>query len=160
MDSAFFRTQKAAAKLKPPILFGYRSDGELADPRKVGSENPPVYAPAGTVHITMGDYAKYLQWCLKADPKPVLTKQETIDHLQSPHSTSSRSTKYGCGWTMFKSPHGQALQHAGSNTNSYVLTWILPEKNLAVAAMTNTYEKPHFEACNAAIVEMFNRHLK
>jgi len=47
------------------------------------------------------------------------------------------------------------MQHTGSNTNSFALIWILPEKDLAAIACTNTYEPSHFPACDAMIAELF-----
>ena len=60
MRSADFRSMTSAAGLQPPLLWGHQADGgEPVDPRTVGAENPTVYAAAGTVHLTIEDYAKY-----------------------------------------------------------------------------------------------------
>ena len=162
MDSAAYRTLKVAKRLKEPMVWGHESNGSAISPKKIGAENPSVYASAGTVHLTIGDYANYAQWFLKGKPEPVLSNQDTMDHLRKGFVNISPDgkTRYGSGWIHLESPWGEAMQHAGSNTNSFALIWILPEKNLAAIALTNTYEKEHFAACDAAIVELFKLYLK
>ncbi len=155
MKSAEFRTMKMAEQLKPPLMWGHRSDGSPMNPKLAGAENPSAYASAGTVHLTIADYAKYARWHLKEKPEPLLSRQSTFDHLHSAHATNkSNGTKYGCGWIQFPFGNGRALQHAGSNTNSFALIWLLPDQNLAAIAWTNTYQPKHFEACDEMIGAM------
>ena len=81
MRSADFRSMTSAAGLQPPLLWGHQADGgEPVDPRTVGAENPTVYAAAGTVHLTIEDYAKYARWQLTGNPSPVLRSQATFYH--------------------------------------------------------------------------------
>lgn len=156
MDSADFRTMKTAKKLKAPLRWGHEANGDPISPKVAGSENPTAYAPCGTVHLTIADYAKYAQWHLRGRPEPLLSKQESLDHLHTGHvETQSGGSKYGGGWIHFQSGFGPAMQHTGSNTNSFALIWILPEKDLAAIACTNTYEPSHFPACDAMIAELF-----
>lgn len=156
MQSAVFRTNKTAKKLKEPLLWGHRENGAPISPKVIGSENPSVYASVGTVHLTIADYAKYAQWHVREIPAPLLQNQDSIAYLHKGIvKQSSRASKYGNGWIHFNSGYGRAMQHTGSNTNSFALIWVLPEKNLAAIACTNTYESSHFVACDTMMAEMF-----
>ena len=161
MDSAYLHTTKTARRLKAPYLSGHDRNGKPVDPKQAGSDNPSVYSPAGTVHLSVGDYAKYVQWHLRAKPEPVLTKQETIEHLHKGHSDfDTRGARYSCGWIIFESSWGRTLQHAGTNTCEYAITWILPDKDVAATVLTNSFEPGHGPATNDMIIEMFKQFAK
>ncbi len=66
MHSADFRSMESAKQLQAPLLWGHAQSGEPVDPRTAGAENPTVYAAAGTVHLSIEDYAKYARWHLAA----------------------------------------------------------------------------------------------
>ena len=159
METAAFRTLARARKLKPPLRWGHRANGAPIDPRAAGAENPAVYAPCGTVHLTVADYARYARWHLGREPAPVLTKPETLDRLHTGQvKAPALGGAYGGGWILIDTGLGPALTHGGSNTNSQALIWVLPERDFAAVAFTNTGEHAGFLACNAAIQELMNRY--
>jgi CubicO group peptidase (beta-lactamase class C family) len=161
MTSADFRTMKTAGKLASPLLWGHLKDGTPISPKVAGAENPSVYASAGTVHLAIADYAKYAQWHLRGKPEPLLSRQETFDHLHTGQvDMPNNGAKYGGGWILFDSGYGRAMQHMGSNTNTRALIWILPEKDLAAIACTNTDEPSSFPACDEMIAAMFKQYVK
>jgi CubicO group peptidase (beta-lactamase class C family) len=161
MDTADFRTMARAKKLKSPLLWGHVADGTPIDPRIAGAENPSVYAPCGTVNLSIADYAKYAQWHLKNVPSPLLSNQKTLDHLHTGQvDDPATGGKYGCGWIILNTGIGRALTHGGSNTNSFALIWILPDKEFAAVACTNTGENSGFLACDEAIREVMIRYAR
>jgi CubicO group peptidase (beta-lactamase class C family) len=161
MNSADFRTMGLARKLKAPLFWGHSSDGTPIDPRIVGAENPSVYAPCGTVHLSIADYARYARWHLSHVPAPLFSEQKTIEHLHTGQvDASSTGGKYGCGWIVLNTGLGRALTHGGSNTNSHALIWILPDKDFSAVACTNTGEASGFLACDEAIQELMKRYAK
>jgi CubicO group peptidase (beta-lactamase class C family) len=161
MDSAYFRTLTVAKKLKEPLLWGHVADGTPIDPRVPGAENPSVYAPCGTVNLTIADYAKYAQWHLKNVPAPLLSAQKTLDHLHTGQVDSpTTGGKYGCGWIILNTGLGRALTHGGSNTNSFALIWILPDKDFAAVVCSNTGEASAFPACDEAMQELMKRYAR
>ncbi|MCC9601084.1 serine hydrolase [Stieleria sp. JC731] len=161
MRSADFRTLASAKRLRAPILWGHQADGTPVDPRTVGAENPSVYAAAGTVNISIEDYAKYAHWHLKGKPEPVLKSQATFDHLHLPQVEQSPSgAKYGGGWICLDTPFGPALNHAGSNTNTFSLIWVLPESNFAAIVCTNTGEPQAFPACDEMVSYLMTKYAK
>jgi len=152
MRSADFRSMKSAQQLKPPLLWGHKADGgKSVDPRTVSAENPTVYAAAGTVHLTIEDYAKYARWQLAGKPAPVLQTQGAYDHLHEPLVDKAASEKYGCGWICLNTELGPALTHAGSNTNSFAVIWVLPKSDFAAVVCTNSGEPQAFLACDEMI---------
>jgi len=158
MRSADFRSMQSAKQLRPPILWGHQAaNGKPVDPRTMGAENPTVYAAAGTVHLSIEDYAKYARWQLARKPAPVLRSQSTFDHLHKPQTDYTiPGAKYGCGWICVDTPYGPALNHAGSNTNSFALIWVLPEADFAAIVCTNTGEKQAFPACDEMISHLMS----
>ncbi len=140
MRSADFRSMKSAKQMQPPLLWGHQADnGEPVDPRTVGAENPTVYAAGGTVHLSIEDYAKYARWHLVGKPAPVLRSQSAFDHLHEPQvDYTIPGAKYACGWICMDTGFGPALNHAGSNTNSFALIWVLPESDFAAVVCTNS----------------------
>ena len=158
MRSADFRTMASAKKLKAPLLWGHRGDGEPISPKVAGAENPSAYASAGTVHVSIADYAKYAQWHLKMEPAPVLSKKQSLNHLHTGQiDRSSGGGTYGAGWIHLKTGLGRAMTHTGSNTNSFAVIWVLPDKDFAAIACTNTGEQSGFLACDKAIQELMKR---
>ncbi|HVU86262.1 MAG TPA: serine hydrolase [Pirellulales bacterium] len=159
MDTADFRTMALAKKLQSPLLWGHIANGTPIDPRIAGAENPSVYAPCGTVNLSIADYALYAQWHLKRLPRPLLSAQTTMDHLHTGRVDSpSTGGKYGCGWIVLDTPLGRALTHGGSNTNSHALIWIFPDRDFAAVVCTNTGEKGGFPACDETIQELMKRY--
>jgi hypothetical protein len=113
-----------------------------------------VYAAAGTIHLSIEDYAKYARWQLAGKPAPVLRTKAVFDHLHEPLVDKAVNEKYGCGWICLNTPLGPALTHAGSNTNTFAVIWILPESDLAVIACTNSGESQAFPACDAMVAHL------
>ncbi len=162
MRSADFRSMQSAKRMRPPLLWGHQTDGgEPVDPRSVGAENPTVYASCGTVHLSIEDYAKYARWHLVGNPAPVLRSQSAFDHLHEPlvdHTLPG--AKYACGWICLDTGLGPALNHGGSNTNSFALIWVLPESDFAAVVCTNTYQPQAFPACDEMISHLMVTHAK
>ncbi len=160
MQSADFRSLQSAKQLRPPMLWGHQAaDGGPVDPRTMGAENPTVYAAGGTVHLSIEDYAKYARWQLAGTPSPVLRSQSAFDHLHRPQVEYDKSgAKYACGWICMDTRYGPALNHAGSNTNTYALIWVLPDADVAAVVCTNTGEKQAFPACDEMISHLMSKY--
>ena len=137
MTSAGFGAPRDAGSTRQPR--GHTSDGKPVEPTEVASDNPPAIGPAGTVHCSVGDWAKFVMLHLQAERgKPRLLKAETFKKLHSPPEGSP----YAMGWLVGPSPLGEgvALSHAGSNRMWFVVTWVLPESDVAVLIMCNEGE--------------------
>ncbi|TWT82372.1 D-alanyl-D-alanine carboxypeptidase precursor [Planctomycetes bacterium CA13] len=160
MRSADFRSMKSAKQLQSPLLWGHQADsGEPVDPKTVGAENPTVYAAAGTVHLSIEDYAKYARWQLAGKAVPVLRSQDNFDHLHKPQiGYTIPGAKYGCGWIMMDTGLGPALNHAGSNTNTFALIWLFPESDFGAIVCTNSGQEQAFPACDEMVSHLMAEH--
>ncbi len=110
------------------------------------SDNPPAIAPAGRVHCSLDDLARFVMFHLKPESAGGLLKPETIARLHTPPDGGD----YACGWVVLKRgwAGGTALMHNGSNTMWYVVMWLAPAKNFAVIAATNIAGTDAEEGCD------------
>ncbi len=117
--------------------------------RPMQFDNPAVMGPAGRVHCTMIDWAKFIALFVVApkDRAPLL-KPETFDSLFTP----AASAEYAGGWMFVKRGWGDGivLNHNGSNTMWYCTAWISPKKHFAVLAATNIAGDDAAKACDEA----------
>jgi CubicO group peptidase (beta-lactamase class C family) len=120
------------------------------------SDNPPVLGPAGTVHCSIRDWAKFVATHLNG-PKSeggLLTK-ETFELLHTPVFGGD----YSWGWVVTERDWagGKVLTHAGSNTMSFAVVWMAPKRDFAVLVASNQggggVEKACDEACWTLIKE-------
>jgi CubicO group peptidase (beta-lactamase class C family) len=117
--------------------------GELApvDPSKGVADNPAVLAPGGQVHMSLPDYAGFVQLFL--DNGGGFLKPDTLMHLARPEDALAEGD--GMGWRV--SPlrswaRGPVLAHEGSNTLWRVLAEVAPARPLGVVVVTNAGGEP------------------
>ena len=145
---------------------GHDAQGRPIEPGP-GSDNPASIGPAGTVHCSLGDWAKYAfvhtrmhasgskkaprgaEGFLKLKP-PAFEKLHMAPGLGEP--------RYAMGWILADRDwaDGPVLTHAGSNTMWFAVVWLAPKKDLALLAATNQAGDKAAAACDAAIVELLN----
>ena len=117
-------------------LWGRASVGNSVLPLAPSSmaDNPPIFGPAGTVHMTPADYASYLAIYLNGGAP--IVRQKTRAHLLTPPVPG---VQHAGGWGLTGGPDAKdkALVHDGSNTLWYARAMVLPEQGLAFAAGTN-----------------------
>lgn len=110
---------------------------EAADP---GSDNPSALGPAGTAHMSLTDYARFLGVFLN-DGAGWITPG-TLSGLTT--AIGSGSPPYASGWIVVEGQpwaRGPALTHDGSNTMWYVSTWVAPGRGRAFVAVSNDAAK-------------------
>lgn len=114
-------------------LFGYKP----VPPSSPFADNPPVLAPAGTVHLCLQDWARYAILHLKgyAQDKPPTLREETLLRLHTP----PQGGNYAMGWAIGQTPKAQktVLQHAGSNGMWYALIALVPGRGDGILLATN-----------------------
>lgn len=156
MSSAGFRAPASKGSVDQP--YGHiKSFFKVTpvDPEPKG-DNPPAIAPAGAVHCSVLDFAKYALFHLGRADEKILTS-ESFERLHR----SIPGKEYGRGWIVTKRnwAKGKALTHAGSNTMFYALIWIAPERDFAAVAMCNYGEEGGFRKCNEVIGQLIEKHL-
>ena len=115
-------------------------------------DNPPAIGPAGTVHCSLDDVARYTIFHMRRTQAGGLLKPETLAKLHTPPVGSS----YACGWIVVKRywAGGNALMHNGSNTMWYMVMWLAPEKNFSVVVATNIAGPDAQQGCDAVAAAM------
>jgi CubicO group peptidase (beta-lactamase class C family) len=140
---------------------GHDSSGKPVEPGP-NADNPPAIGPAGTVHMTIADWARFALLHSQGDvANPArllrLLKAESFDRLHRP--APGPGERYACGWGVTERPWakgsgpadvGRTLTHAGSNTMWYCVVWIAPEKDLAVLIACNQGGDAAAGACDDA----------
>ena len=106
------------------------------DPLHEIADNPPVFGPAGRVHLSLADYAKFAQVFLTGGggwlSPPSLAK------LARPWDGSKEG--YALGWQYYDErgwAGGPVLAHEGSNTLWRTMALIAPAKPVAYIIVTN-----------------------
>lgn len=164
MDSAGFGVPWDAEALEDP--WGHRLNGKLVPPGPM-ADNPPAIGPAGTVHASIRDWAKYAIEHLRGarGRKGRLLESKTYKRLHRGTPIKGGSKEYACGWNVIRrgwakgskrGDEGLCLSHSGSNNSWYVIIWIIPERNYAVLCATNVGGKGTFQrldAVNWAVIQ-------
>lgn len=153
MNSAGFGVPGALGKVDQP--WGHvRQDGKI---KPLQSDNPPAIGPAGTVHCSLDDMARYTMIHLGHGQGDALLKPESFRKLHTP----PEGADYACGWGIAKRgwAGGNALSHAGSNTMWFLVMWLAPEKNFSVVAATNIAGPDAEKGCDEVAAAMIKKWL-
>lgn len=159
MTTAGFGPMGTAGKVEQPwqhaSFFGWRTPFEPG-PK---ADNPPPLGPAGTVHCSAGDWAKYIREHVRGEGgQSKLLKAETFQRLHTPKSGED----YSGGWITTKRAWGggNVLTHNGSNTVSYAVVWMAPLRDFACLAMTNQFDLSAELGCDKVCERLIMRFLK
>lgn len=97
-------------------------------------DNNPALGPAGTVHISIEDWAKFVSLWF-TNKEPTILDRSILTELSAPESG-----EYAAGWYVVQRnwAGGTALNHDGTNTYWYSTLWIAPERGLAYVAVANS----------------------
>jgi CubicO group peptidase (beta-lactamase class C family) len=101
-----------------------------------GVDNPEVMGPAGTVHCSLSDWARFIGDELRGfKGQGALLKPESYARLHTPAAGGD----YALGWIVTSRPwaDGTVYTHAGSNTMNFAVVWMAPSRDFAVLAVTN-----------------------
>ena len=154
MKSAGFGVPGAINKVDQP--WGHARVLSKATP--VQLDNPPAIGPAGTVHCSLDDLARFVILHLqRGQGTGSLLKPESFRKLHTPPAGED----YACGWLSLERgwAGGKALMHNGSNTMWYLVMWLAPEKNFAVIAATNIAGANAEKGCDDAASAMIQKWL-
>jgi CubicO group peptidase (beta-lactamase class C family) len=116
-------------------------------------DNPSSLGPAGTVHLTLRDWAKFAALQLGVQPTPPLLSPEALRALHTPPP----GTDYALGWRVTERPWapGPILTHAGSNTMWFCVAWLAPAARFAVLVTCNQGDSG--AACDAVAAACIQR---
>lgn len=153
MDSAGFGPPGATDKIDQP--WGHSHKLFMNIP--VRADNPPAIAPAGRVHCSLDDLARFTIFHMQRKATNGLLKPETLVRLHTP----AEGGDYACGWVVLKRgwAGGKALMHNGSNMMWYVVMWLAPERNFSVIAATNIAGPDAEQGCDETAAAMIHKWL-
>ncbi len=126
------------------------------------ADNPPIYNSAGRLHMSIGDWGRYIQWVLACEAgQPTLLRAETAQMLTTGVVPMDGEGSYAFGWAVLDRPwaNGRALTHAGSNTFNFAVAWLAPNRKFGVIAATNICASTTPASMDAAIWRLICFHL-
>ena len=163
MDTAGFGAPAMRGRTNHPWGHQWVRGVPVGVPPGPNADNPPALGPAGTVHGSLFDLAKYFMWHARRGigPGPTLLKPETFRTLHTPESGEN----YALGWAISHRPwaRGNTLNHTGSNTQWYSNAWIAPEKQAALLVLTNVGDGTNnlaFKATDAVLTRLISDHMR
>jgi CubicO group peptidase (beta-lactamase class C family) len=150
LETAGFGPQASVGRVNATLGHLVRVDGTLK-PMLAGpdGDNPLIIGPAGTVHLSILDFAAWGGWHAGGGRRgPALVRPETLKKLHSAvisvpaHDAppGTPPTGYYClGWGIAKLPFAPEpfLTHSGSNNMNLAMILLLPEKDYGMVIATN-----------------------
>lgn len=155
MESAGFGGTGTPGELDQP--WGHTEHGVPVNANGPGVDNPPVMGPAGRVHCTLGDWAKFVADHLRGarGGSPTLLQAESYTRLHTPVSGGN----YAPGWIVVSRDWGGGvvLNHAGSNTMNFANAWLAPKRGFALLVCLNQGGDTAFRASDAAVQALLSQ---
>lgn len=138
--------------------WGHTRAGRPAPGNGPDMDNPPVLGPAGRVHCTIQDWAKFVADQLRgARGEPALLKPATYRVLHAPVADGD----HALGWLVTQRDWGggTVLNHCGCNTMHYANAWLAPRRDFAVLVCVNQGDETAFKATDEAAWALIQLHL-
>jgi CubicO group peptidase (beta-lactamase class C family) len=153
MQSAGFGGTGTPGQIDQP--WPHTADGQPAPSNGPAMDNPPVMGPAGRVHCSIQDWARFIQDQLRgARGESALLKPESYQTLQTPPFGGD----YALGWIVAQRgwAGGKALNHGGDNTMNFSNVWIAPARNFAILVCVNQSGDIAFKATDEAVAALID----
>lgn len=158
LDSAGFGAPAQAGKSDQPLGHVLKGGRVVPVPPGPEDDNPAAITPAGRVHLSILDFARYANFHLGLEKDAPLDP----DSLSFLHTPVPPSKDYAVGWVCVKRPWagGTALTHNGTNTMNYAVMWLAPDRKFAAVAACNIDSGLGAPACDQAVSFLIHRFLK
>ena len=153
MNTAGFGGTGTRGEIDQP--WPHTKDGVPVSENGPDMDNPPVMGPAGRVHCTIQDWAKFVQDQLRgARGEPALLKPESYQKLQ----TQPFGGDYALGWLVASRSWGggKVLNHCGDNTMNFANVWVVPKKDFAILVCINQSGDTAFSASDKAVSDLID----
>jgi CubicO group peptidase (beta-lactamase class C family) len=133
-------------------------------------DNPLILGPAGTLHMSVLDFAKWAAWQAGEGKRlPALVSPEIVKKLHTPVIETGvredaapgtpKTGKYALGWGQVVENWAPepALTHTGSNNANLALATIWPQNNFGFVIMTNIGGKDADAALRKLARDLYTR---
>jgi len=147
MKSAGFGGTGTPGQIDQP--WPHTADGVPTAENGAPMDNPPVMGPAGRIHCSIQDWAKFVQDQLHGDRGgKALLNPASYQELHSTHFGGD----YALGWITTKRSWGggKVLNHVGDNTMNCANVWLVPKRDFAILICANQSGETAFAATDAA----------
>lgn len=169
LKSAGFGPQSSLGRVDAPLGHRVQPDGTLkamlAGPN---GDNPEIIGPAGTVHLSILDFARWAGWNAGQGRRgPSLVSSETLRKLQTPvidippRPDAKPGTpppgRYGLGWGTVTLPFSSEpiVFHGGSNEMNLAYIMLQPKTDFAMVLTTNVGGQMADEGLRAVTTELY-----
>ena len=134
MTSAGFGVPGTPGTVDQP--WGHQRDPDSAEWIPNQFDNAQALGPAGTVHASVADWAKFMRLWFR-DAQSTLLARAELDRLMTPSTKS-----YAAGWQIASRrwARGAAITHTGCNGSWYTIVWIAPKARIAFVVAANSAE--------------------
>lgn len=170
LKTAGFGPQASLGKVDAPlghILVDGKAKAMLAGPN---GDNPLILGPAGTIHMSVLDFARWVAWNAGEGKRgPDLVSTETLKKIHTPFvSTGARDGAapgtpktggYALGWGSVQESWAAApaITHTGSNTMNLATAMFWPGKDFGFVMMTNIGGQPSDQALRKLAAELYKK---
>jgi CubicO group peptidase (beta-lactamase class C family) len=141
MTDAGFGPQAAAGSTTQPVAHRRLADGSWVVLE--GHDLPPMFASAGGTHMSLASWGRFVREVLRVEAgtstvAPAAIARQTTTAI----ITTGPNLSYGMGWGIVPRPWatGRVLYHTGTNQGNGSLTYVVPQRNVAVLVTTNGFE--------------------
>jgi CubicO group peptidase (beta-lactamase class C family) len=129
-------------------------------------DNTPSLGPAGTVHASLADWAKFIRLYLTGHEGGVTLAGATLSELTTDYTSSDPwfqvwPNRYGWGWGMFGDAGDRGLGHDGSNGLWWARAVVYMDRGYALLAVTNAAvlgDVEHGMEAMGGVVDMLESH--
>jgi CubicO group peptidase (beta-lactamase class C family) len=170
LETAGFGPQASVGRVNATLGHLVREDGSLK-PMLGGpdGDNPLIIGPAGTVHLSILDFAAWGGWQAGEGRRgPALVRPETLKKLHSQviavpaHDAppGTPPTGYYClGWGIATMPFAREpfLTHTGSNNMNLAMIMLRPEQDFGMVLATNVGGTKADLALKGAAADIYDR---
>ncbi len=150
LKSAGLGCQSSIGKIDAPLGHLYQNGKLKAYLAGPNGDNPPVIGPAGLVHMSVLDFARWAGWNAgNGKRKPFIVKIKTLEKMHTPVITlppkkdapagTPPSGKYALGWGMLDvkwAPY-PLIYHGGSNGMNLAHVWLDKKRDIAIVIVSN-----------------------
>jgi CubicO group peptidase (beta-lactamase class C family) len=134
MTTAGFGAPGSANDVNEP--YGHSDDSGQRVASK--GDNTPGLGPAGTVHASLRDWARFISLHLDGSEGSLTLSPATLTRLHTQYQTNNiYPNRYGWGWIFFDASGGIGLGHDGSNGLWYCSCQVILKEGVGFLAVSN-----------------------
>jgi CubicO group peptidase (beta-lactamase class C family) len=168
LKTAGFGPQASLGKVDAPLghmLVNGKANAMLAGPN---GDNPLILGPAGTIHMSVLDFAKWVSWNAGEGKRgPDLVSAEVLKKIHTPFISTGvregaapgtpKTGGYALGWGSVQESWAPApsVTHTGSNNMNLATAMFWPGKDFGFVMMTNVGGQPSDKALKKLAAELY-----